>query len=370
MLRFLIEKEFKQLIRNPALMRMALIQPMLVMLIMPLVANFDVKDMKLALVDSDRSPYSTRLGNKVTASGYFALTQVASSYRIALEDLEADRADVILEIPPNFERDLVREGDGDALIAVNAVNGARGGLGSAYLAGIIGDFARELRAERPTAANQSGASRFEIVPRYRYNPHLDYRIFMVPALMAMVITMICGFLPALNIVGEKERGTIEQLNVTPVSRAAFIVAKLIPHWAIGYFALTAAFAIAWLAYGLTPVGGYLTLYVITGVYIIAVSGMGLLISNFASSFQQAMFIMFFVLITMIFMSGMYTPVASMPDWAQKLSDVFPLKYFILALRAVYLKGSSLRELSSVIFALLIFGAGANALAVLTYRKQS
>ena len=187
--------------------------------------------------------------------------------------------------------------------------------------------------------------------------------------MVMMMAMICGFLPALNIVSEKEIGTIEQINVTPVKRFTFILAKLIPYWVIGFVVLTICFGVALLVYGLVPAGNILTIYLFASIFVLAFSGFGLTISNFATTVQQAMFLMFFFVMTFIFLSGLYTPVASMPHWAQAISIFSPLKYFIQVMRSVYLKGSGFGELAVHFYALCGFAFFFNVLAVVTYRKS-
>ena len=370
MLRYLLEKEFKQFMRNKFLPRMVILFPLVSLALFPLVANFDVRNLNLGVVDHDHSPYSRRLANKAVASGYFRLTQVAQSYGEALGGIETSQADLILEIPAGFERDLMRERSAKVMIAANAVNGTRGGLGSAYLSSIVADFSSELRAALLASSNRLRTPSFEIVQQYRFNPQLEYRVFMVPAIMVMLLTMMCGFLPALNIVGEKEKGTIEQMNVTPVGRLQFILAKLIPYWIMGFVALSICFGVAWLFYDLTPTGGLSTIYLFASIFVLAVSGLGLLISNFAKTIQQAMFMMFFVVMAMIFMSGLYTPVASMPDWAQRISEFMPLRYFIMVMRQTYLKGSDVQALIKPLIALLGFALAFNSLAIVSYRKRS
>jgi len=277
---------------------------------------------------------------------------------------------VILEIPANFERDLIRENQASLLIAANTVSGTKGGLGSAYLAGIVGDFNENIRSEwcEPTERYSSG--RIEISPRYWYNPRLLYTYFMVPALMVMILAMLCGFLPALNIVGEKENGTIEQMNVTPVNKFTLILSKLLPYWIIGFIVLTISFIVARIVYGLVPEGSLLTIYFFAALFVLAFSGFGLVISNYAKTLQQAMFMMFFFVLTFILMSGLYTPVANMPEWAQKLSTFSPLKYIIMVLRQVYLKGSGFRDLLVPFAALSGFAIFFNSWAVMSYRKNS
>lgn len=370
MLKYLLEKEFKQFKRNPFLPRLVIMFPMMVLLIFPLVANFEVKNINLSVIDHDKSPYSRSLIQKVTSAGYFRITDVSSRYKDALLKIETDEADVILEIPSNFERTLIREMSSEVMITANAVNGNKGGLGTSYLVNIITDFNADIRAEIANNQSKLVIPFLDIIPMYRYNPSLLYEVFMVPALMVMVLAMICGFLPALNIVSEKENGTIEQMNVTPVYKFTFILAKLIPYWVIGYIVLSICIGVAFFVWDITPAGFLGTLYIFVTIFILAISGFGLVISNYAITVQQAMFMMFFFVLTFIFMSGLYTPIENMPNWAQMLSNFSPLKYIIQVLRMVFLKGSNFMDLLPQFYALMAFAIFFNSWAVYSYRKSS
>jgi ABC-2 type transport system permease protein len=371
MLKYLLEKEFKQFFRSKFLPRVVVMLPLVALSIFPLVANFEIKNINLSIVDNDKSSYSSQLIRKVESSGYFRITDVSSTYNSALKSIELNHADVILEIPNQFETNLVRESEAKVMISSNTVNGMRGGMGSAYLNAIVTDFNSQVRKELVQAggSNQSVSS-FEIIPQYRFNPRLVYRIYMIPALMVMMLAVVCGFLPALNIVSEKESGTIEQMNVTPVRKIDFILAKLIPYWAVGFVVLTICFLVAWLFYGLVPVGSFITIYLFSSLFVLAISGFGLVVSNYAKTIQQGIFMIFFFVMTFIFMSGLYTPVASMPQWAQVLSNFSPLKYIIMTFRLVYLKGSVASDLFVPFVALTGFALFFNGWAVLSYRKKS
>ena len=368
MLKYLLEKEFKQIRRNPFLPKMIFVFPVMVLLVFPWAANFEIKNINLCVIDNDHSSYSTRLTQKVISSGYFKLTEVSDSYNQALKSVERDKADIILEIPSDFEKNLVREQATQVMISANAVNGTKGGLGSYYLSGIIADFSGEIRSSRISVTGNAQIPVIEMTPHFRFNPNLNYQVFMVPALMVMLLTMLCGFLPALNIVSEKEAGTMEQMNVTPITRFTFIFSKLLPYWIIGFIVITLGFGIAWLVYGLVPAGSLGTIYLFAAIYILAVSGLGLVISNYSETMQQAMFVMYFFLMILIMLSGLFTPVKSMPQWAQDITIFNPLKYFMQVMRMVYLKGSGIAELSTQMFALLGFALFFNTWAVLNYRK--
>jgi ABC-2 type transport system permease protein len=338
------------------------------MIVFPYAANFDVKNINLSIIDNDKSSFSQNLIQKVQSSGYFRISDISGTYNQAIKSVEADESDVILEIPGNFESGLIRDQKADLMISANAVNGNKGGLGSAYLLNIINDYNSEIRIRYLKTVDKVSIPAMELVPLYRYNPTLKYEVFMVPALLVMILAMICGFLPALNIVAEKQSGTIEQMNVTPVKKWIFILSKLIPYWLIGYIVLTISMGIALFYWGLEPSGSLLTIYLFASLFIVAFSGFGLVISNYATTVQQAILMMFFFMLTFIFMSGLYTPVENMPDWAQMISNISPLKYIMSVFRLVYLKGSSLEDLQKPFIALLSFAMFFYSWAILSYKK--
>lgn len=364
--KYLIEKEFKQIFRNKFLPKLFVMMPTVMLLVMPWAANQEVKNLKLSVVDNDHSPYSQRLIQKVDASRYFSLSTVSQSYGEAFDNIESGDADMILEVEPDFEKNIVSTGEGRVLISANAVNGTKSGLGSAYLSNIVSDYTSDLMDD---AGVQPATKGFSIAPYYEFNPHLDYKVFMVPALMVMILTLFAGFLPALNIVGEKEKGTMEQINVTPVGKFQFILSKLVPYWVVGFFVLSYFMLLAWLIYGLAPAGNLLTIYLFATIYVLLLSGLGLVVSNYSSTMQQAVFVMYFFMIIFILMSGLFTPINSMPQWAQCITYVNPLRYFIDVMRMVYLKGSAFSELASRFWSLCGFAVVLIVWAVASYKKS-
>ena len=247
MLRYLLEKEFKQIRRDRFMPKIIFIIPIMQLIILPFAANFEMRNINLSIVDNDHSVTSMQLVDKVLSSGYFRLTDRSDRYDEALTSVESNESDIILEIPSDFERDLGKEGRADVMIAANAVNGTKGGLGSSYLSSIIQDFNRE----KGFASMGSGRG---VASINLFNLHLSYKIYMVPGIMVFLLTIIGGSISALNIVSEKEKGTIEQINVSPVPKSLFLLSKLIPFWVIGFVLLTVAILIAWLIYGLVPEG--------------------------------------------------------------------------------------------------------------------
>ena len=364
-LRVLLEKEFRQFTRNAFMPKMVILFPLLVMLVIPWVTTMDVRHVGVSVVDNDHSELSRRIVEKLGASDYFTLRGVTGSYEEAYATLEAGKADVILSIPESFELSLAGSSPRRIGIDVNGTNALKGGLGSQYMVQIVQQALTEVRQEQSPVVQ---VDLFAV--QNRYNPTLNYPYFMVPALMIILLILICGFLPGLNLVSEKEFGTIEQINVTPVSRFLFTLAKLIPYWIIGFVVLTLAMLLAWWVYGLTPAGSVGAVYLAALFFILTMSGLGIIIANRSSTMQQTMFVMFFFIMIFVLMSGLLTPIESMPAWARDITYLLPPRYFVTVMRAVYLKGASVVELWPQYLALVGFAALFNAVAALTYKKQS
>lgn len=361
-LRYLLEKEFKQIKRDRFLPRIIFLVPLMQLIILPFAANFEMRNINLGVIDHDHSVLSTQLTEKILSSGYFRLTNVSSGYDQAITSVESNESDLLLEIPASFEKDLGREGQAEVLIAANAVNGTKGGMGSSYLSQIIQDFNQEK-------GFTSGSSFSGVRYTNLFNPHLNYKNYMVPGIMVFLLTIIGGFLSALNIVSEKEKGTIEQINVTPVPKTLFLLSKLIPFWIIGFILLTIGAIVAWIVYGLVPIGNMGIIYLFAAVYLIAFTGFGLAISSISSTQQQAMFTAFFFLIIFAQLSGLFTPISSMPGWAQNMTLFNPVRYFVEVMRMVYLKGSTFSDLSGHFIMVCLFALSFNVLAVVSYRKK-
>lgn len=369
-LKFLLQKEFRQIFRDPAIIRIIFVMPMVQLLLLPWAADYEVKNINLSVVDHDHSDYSRQLVSKLTASGYFQLQDYTGSFNQAMKSVEHDKSDLVLEIPQNFERTLVKEDESTLFMAVNAINGVKANLGAAYLRSIIQDFNREVRLEWIQFPRFSPETQIEVTSSNWFNPGLNYKYFMVPGILVILVTMVGSFLASLNIVREKEIGTIEQINVTPVKKHHFILGKLIPFWVLGLVILTIGLGLARVAYGIVPVGSLLVIYGFSAVYLLAVLGLGLLISTYTSNQQQAMLLSFFMMMVFILLSGLYTSIDSMPAWAKAITKVNPVTYFIDVMRMVVLKGSGFRDIMPHILTMLGFAVVLNTWAVINYKKRS
>ena len=354
-LKYLIQKEFLQIRRNAFLPKLIIMFPIVIMCVMPWVMQMEVKNIVVDVVDVDHTVDSQRLVQQIAASNYFIFGGQKATYAEAMKDIEKGRADVILEIR-----------DGKYLIAANAVNGTKGSMGSAYLSQIV-------TSHQPIFNSPLELARFpqkELSILNLYNKGQNYKLFMIPALFAIVMMLMTGFLPTLNIVGEKEAGTIEQINVTPVSKWSFILAKLIPYWLIALFVITVCLLLAWLVYGITPAGPVWLIYVLAMLLALFFSSFGLIVSNYSDTMQQAMFVMWFFVVSIMLLSGLFTPTRSMPQWAYLTTYINPMHYFIDAIRTVFIRGGGLHETAHQVLALAGIGTLMGCWAVQSYKKNS
>ena len=343
-LKYLLQKEFLQIRRNAFLPKLIIMFPVVIMCVMQWVMQMEVKNIVVDVVDIDHTVESQRLVQQIAASNYFIFGGQKNTYVEAMKDIEMGRADVILEIR-----------DGKYLIAANAVNGTKGSMGSAYLSQIIS----------APVSTFSAASVLTL-----YNKQQNYKLFMIPALFAIVMMLMTGFLPTLNIVGEKEAGTIEQINVTPVSKWSFILAKLIPYWLIALFVITVCLLLAWLVYDISPAGPVWLIYVLAMLLALFFSSFGLIVSNYSDTMQQAIFVMWFFVVSIMLLSGLFTPTRSMPQWAYLTTYINPMHYFIDAIRTVFIRGGGLHETAHQVIALAGIGTLMGCWAMQSYKKNS
>ncbi|MBP5314578.1 MAG: ABC transporter permease [Muribaculaceae bacterium] len=359
-LKYLLRKEFLQIKRNSFLPKLIFVFPVVIMCVMPWVMSMEVKNVAVEVVDNDHSTLSQRLVHSIEASDYFIFKGMRPSYAEAVEDIEKSRADIVLVVPHDFSKQLATGGAPQVLIAANAVDGTKGSIGAAYLSQIVTSY-----VSADVAAITSKVSSLNL-----YNKRQNYKLYMIPALLAIVIMLMCGFMPALNIVGEKEAGTIEQINVTPVSKWTFILAKLVPYWIIALFVVTVCLLLAWGIYGLTCAGNLAYVYLLAMLLALFFSSFGLIISNYSDTMQQAIFVMWFFVVCLLLLSGLFTPTRSMPEWAYVTTYVNPMHYFIDAIRTVFIRGGDFASIAHQVGALSGISLLMGAWAVASYRKNS
>ncbi len=344
--------------------------PLLQMLVLVFAATYEMKKIDVAVVDNDLSQTSRELINKFNGIPFFKVNSSSFSVAEGENKLTDNEADMVIVIPPNFERDLMRENEGRIQLLMNAIDGNSAQLAYSYSSAIIGGYNKQLIAEWKGLPEFTPPTQINIADTYWYNTDLDYKWYMAPGILAILVTLIGMFLSGMNLVREKEVGTIEQLNVTPIKKYQFIIGKLVPFWIIALFDLAFGLFIAWLVFDLPIVGSLPLLFGFAGVYLIGVLGLGLLISTLSNTQQQVMFVSFFFLMIFILMGGIFTPVESMPDWAQQADRLNPIYYFMKIMRMVILKGSGFFDLIEEFISLVILGITFLSLAIWRYRKTA
>ena len=365
---FIIQKEFIQIFRDRTMLPVIFIVPIVQLVVLVYAATLEMKKIDMVVVDQDLSSTSRRLISKFDGSPFFEVNGSTFSIREAENEITTDRADIVIVIPPDFEKELFKENKSTLQLQINAINATVAGLTNAYASMVIADFNRNIITENINYIQPSINKSISINTSYWYNPELNYKIYMLPGILVILVTIIGMFLAALNIVREKEMGTIEQINVTPILKYQFIFGKLFPFWVIAMFELGFGLTVGKILFDIPMVGSLWLLFGFTAVYLIVALGLGLFVSTLSNTQQQVMFLMFFFMLTFVLLSGIFTPVESMPEWAQKVNIINPYAYFMRVIRMILLKGSGFWDISKEFFSLLIYGTIILSLAVWRYRK--
>ncbi len=364
----LVRKEMIQIFRNKFMLPVIFLMPVIQMAILVFAATFDLKHIDLAVVDPRPSPSSLKIKSAFTGNPLYSVTEY-ESLKEAEITFNREKNDLILVFPAQFEKDIQQD-NFTVQVLVDAVDSRNAQLASAYVQNTIMQYYPEIMLKysetQDMSARQSG---FKIQPRYFFNPELDYKKYMLPGLLVILTSAVGIFLSAFNIVREKETGTIEQLNVSPIRKPVFIIGKLIPFWIIAMFEMSLGLFIGYLFYGVTVAGPLGDLYLFTGAYLILALGLGLLLSTFAHTQQQVMFLSWFFMMVFILMSGIFTSVENMPVWAQRINIINPLAHFMKVIRMIMLKGSALRDVMDDFLFIVVSAVAVILAAIIRYRKN-
>ncbi len=370
-LRFLLKKEYLQIFRNKGMLPILFVLPVIQLAVLSFAATYELKQVQFAVIDFDQSQMSHEMVQKLQASGRFKLEAIYSSTDTALEEMKAGKIKMLLTVSQDFEKYMKTGKEASIQITIDAVDGSTAGLIQSYSSSIISDFNAEKLGELAIAGSAIVSPKsINIIPSNWYNPDLDYITFMVPGILVVLISMIGLFLSGMNIVREYEIGTIEQLNVTPIQKSHFMLAKLIPFWTIGMFDLCIGLLLARFGFQIPFLGSLFTILAIAGIYLVVIQLMGLLISTVTHTQQQAMFIAWFLIVIFILMGGLFTPIESMPQWAQNLTLANPVSYFIKIMRMVLLKGAGWQEIYKMVIVLFGMGILFLGISLNRYKKTS
>jgi ABC-2 type transport system permease protein len=367
---YLIRKEFIQIFRNKFISKAIFGVPIVQMLILVPAITFELKNVDIVIIDKDMTHESRGLISKLEGSTFFRIAGTTFSEKEANNLMHHNKCDLILQIPDEFGENIGKGKPAKIQANIDAINSASGQLSWAYINGVLRDYNSELTTDNLNFSSISQFPRIEISNRYWYNEELNYKYYMLPGILVILVTAIGFLLAGLNMVREKEVGTIEQINVTPVRKHQFIIAKMVPFLIIGLIDLALGLSIGKVAFNIPFEGSILLMFFGASIFLIAVLGLALFISTFSGSQQQYMFVAFFCMIIFILMSGIFTPYESMPEWAQDFNLINPVAYLMRINRMVMLKGSSIHDISRELISLSVIAVCFSSLAVRRYRKTA
>ena len=366
----IIRKEFIQILRDPRTLAMILFIPVMQLFLLGYSATSDVRNIPIAVYDQSRSPESRKLVDAFRAADYFRIAYDVGSDAEIRDLIERGAARAAVIIPPDYSQRLLQ---GDAQVAV-MLAGSDPTFGGTALstARLIGQ-AHATKIMQEQAARSGRSAEFdpplEVRPQVWYNPDLVSAHFMIPGVIGMILFAITSILTATTIVRERERGTIEQLIVTPIRSWELIVGKLVPYVILSLFDTLVVLAIGHVWFGV-PVRGDLGLIIaLSSLLLLSGLGIGLFASTIANTQQEAMMTVWMTMLPSIFLSGFFFPLEAMPLVLRWISYIIPLRYYLVIIRALLLKGVGAAAIQTEIIALALFGIGIMTAAATRFRKR-
>ncbi len=369
---YLVRKEFRQVFRDKAMVRIIFVVPMLQLLVLAYAITLDLKDVKLTFLDQDQTAQSRKLVDSYFSTELFKSSGIAANNPGELQEaLIQAKTGLAIWIPRGYAQAIARGTQATVSIQVDGTNSSLAGQAAGYANALVQMEAMRLLEEKLLANPTQTAQihRIELVSRYFYNPELESRYFMVPAIVVLLITIISTMLTGMAVVREKEIGTLEQLMVTPITPIQLIAGKTIPFAVLSFLELTIATTFAVLWFKLPLEGSILVLALAVFAYLLVTLGIGLLTSTISSTQQQAMFTIWFLLVFGILMSGFFFPIDNMPHWAQYMTYMNPLRYIVAIVRGIFLKGATLADIMPNLLPLFGLGLMIFSTAIVRFRKR-
>ena len=362
----LIKKEFLQVFRNSLLMQILIVAPLVQFLLFPFTADYEIKTLKIAFIDNDRSSITKEMKNKFEYSKYFISHGLLNTKKEAEELMLRDEIDILIEFPQNFEKNLMVFSPTTIAVTANAINSVKAGIGVGYVQTVLGEFYEDKVTELGAIGNVFS----KLLPTniYWYNEQMNYKNLIVPGILVILVTLIGAYVTALNIVREKEIGTIEQINVSPIHKWQFLVGKMIPFWILGMAEFLLGIFLMKIVFGISVQGSMPVLISVTSIYLLVMLGLGFFISSVSTNQLQAMFIVFFLFIVFVLLSGLFTPIEGMPQWAKYINYLNPMSYYMDVIKLIVLKGSGIEEIKMQISVLSGMAVVINSAALLSYRE--
>jgi ABC-2 type transport system permease protein len=370
-IRFLLYKEFLQFFRDKVMLRVIIVMPILMLLVLGFAVTTDVKNISIIICDQDHSAASRSLIEKISESGYFKIMRAEKGVQRLGQFLDSGEAKLGLVIPRHFNRDLLANSVPAVQIIINGEDAKSAQIAMGYIREIVTAFAQNIFFDQIFYHPEIAQNIHLVQPETRvwYNPNLESANFMVPGIVAMLITIFSMFFTALGIVREKETGTLEQLMVTPINSFQLIIGKTVPYVIISFTDAIFIMILARIIFNIPMLGSLWLLFGLMFVYILSTLGLGIFISTISQTQVQALFLCWFFMVVIFILSGFFIPIENMPRWIQNLSYLDPLRYLIAVIREIFLKGSGFNYLWQEGAAMLTFGVLILSLSVLRFQKR-
>ncbi|RXQ94521.1 ABC transporter permease [Ancylomarina salipaludis] len=369
-IKYILQKEFLQIFRNKSMLPIIFAMPIIQLCVLVFAATFEMKNTNLYIVDQDLSSHSRQIISKFEASPFFTIKHTDFSIKHAEDELFKDNVDAILHFENGFGNAVDKKEAASVQVLVNAIDASAAGLYNAYILSVIQDYNQKLESSIQTTIKKQAVQQVQNTYSHLFNPEMKYIPYMLPGILVLLITVIGLFLSAMNVVREKEIGTIEQINVTPIKKYQFLIGKLIPFIFIGFFELGIGLILAAFVFKIPILGSVWLIYLVAFIYLLTILGIGLFISTQTDTQQQAMFIAWFFMIIFILMSGLFTPTESMPEWGQKMNLLNPVAYFIKIIRMIMLKGSGFMDILKDLTILSLYSIAMLSFATNRYKKTN
>ncbi len=372
-IRFLIWKELIELRQDPRLFGIVVLAPIIQLFLLAYAATTDVRNVPIVVADADRSSASRELVSRFEASPSFTVLSIVGSPDEIDAPLERGDAWMALVVPRGYGAALAGGQAQAVQIVADGSDANSAGVSLSYATNLVAAYGQELAERAAVAAGRGDAPAAGIQPVVRvwFNARLESRDFMIPGIVALLLLVITTNLSSMGIVREKELGTLEQLNVTPLTRAELIIGKLLPYGMVGLIDVLLVLSVAIFWFHIPMRGSYILLFAMTLVYLVSTLGLGLFVSTISNTQQQAMMTTtFFFLMPMMLLSGFVFPIENMPAVVQPITYLIPLRYFLVILRSIFLKGVGLETLWPQALALAAWGVGILMLAIARSTKRS
>ena len=364
-----MKKEIRHLRRDPFMLRILLISPILQLLILGYAVTFETKHVAIEICDMDKSSYSRHFIQKIMTNDRFDFVGYTDDVNQLDRDIKRWKSKVGLYFPPDFSQKLIRNGQASVLAYLDAIDGNQAMTAFGYLQKIALEQSIQLIPKSVLRQHIKEDKIISLNTHFLFNPDLKNDAYMVPGIVVMLLTIITSLMGALTLVKEKEFGTLEHIMVTPIKKFNLIVGKLLPYLIYAFMEMAIIIKLAQIVFSISFAGSYWTLYFIAALFLFTTIGIGLIVSTLSQTQQQALFLSWFFIVFSSVLSGFFIPIPNMPHWLQIVTYLNPMRYMMTSMRELFLKGTPLRYLLDQVIPLALLGTSLFVMSVIKFQKK-